>query len=114
VSSADALAAAGLAGQRLLEVEKILARPASLASMTDAVESLEQACLEWPALMACLTDREAWESLARQIARLEQIAGHGVVFLQAIETVGASARGYTADGEPARQPVGPATVNCRG
>jgi len=114
VSSADALAAAESAGQRLLEVEKILARPASPGSLADAAESLEQACREWPALMACLTDRAAWESLAQQIGRLERLAGHGAGVLQAMETLGASARGYTADGEPARQPVGPATINCRG
>lgn len=114
MSEAESLAAAEQASQRLLEVERLLVRPESPALLADAVESLQEACREWPALMACLTDRAAWESLARQIHRLERLAGQGKETTQVMETLSASARGYTPCGEPAQQPAGPANINCRG
>ena len=114
MTGADASAAADAAGRKLLEVERLLERPTSPVSLAGAVEKLEEACGQWPALMACLTDRVAWESLARQISRLERLAGHGAEVLRVMETLSASARGYTADGEPTRPASEPAKIDCRG
>ena len=114
MSGVDSPAAAEAAYRRLLEVEEQLARPESPAVLAEAVERLEQSCREWPALMACVTDRAVWESLAQQIRRLERLAEHGGGMLRAMDTVSASERGYTACGEPAQQPAGPAKIDCRG
>lgn len=106
--------AVGEAARWLREAESQLARPESPASIDRAVERLEQACRLWPALMACLTDRAAWDSLAAQIRRLERLANEGAAAYRAAEAIGRSARGYTSDGEPAPAALGPASVDCRG
>lgn len=100
--------------QHLAEVESRLARPAGAPEVEEAVESLEQACREWPALMACVTDRAVWESLAQQIARLERLAVEGGEALRTMEVLNSSARGYSGTGAPAKTGAGPAKIDCRG
>jgi hypothetical protein len=106
--------AIGEAAGWLEEAESLLARPESPASIERAVERLERACRLWPGLMACLTDRAAWDSLAAQVRRLERLAGEGAAAYRAAELISRSRRGYTIEGEPALAAPGPASVDCRG
>lgn len=98
----------------LKDAEALLASPDSPAAVDSAVEKLELACRDWPALMACVTDRAVWDSLAAQIRRLERLADQGANSFAAAEHIGRSARGYTNHGEPARAALRPANLDCRG
>lgn len=105
---------AGLWAEQLGDVERRLVRPANSLDLEQAVESLEQACRDWPALMACVTDKAVWESLALQLGRLERLATEGSEALKAMEVLHSSARGYSESGEPAKSAAGPAKIDCRG
>lgn len=102
------------AAERLESAGRRLESPESPEDLELAVFELEQACREWPPLMACLTDRTAWESLASQIRRLERLAEQGGRLTSAMQTLNGSARGYTGRGEPAAAPDQPAKLDCRG
>lgn len=99
---------------RLESVERWLTHPASPRDLDAAVAELEQACRQWPALMACVTDRAAWDSLARQLRRLETLADTGQQTAEALAAVNGASRGYTDRGEPAALSGHPAQLDCRG
>ncbi len=98
----------------LRDAEALLTNPQSPACVDSAVERLELACRHWPLLLACVTDRAAWDSVAVQIRRLEQLADQAITSFAAADLIGRSARGYTKHGEPARAALRPASLDCRG
>ncbi len=99
---------------RLESVERWIANPETPQDLEAAVAELEQACRQWPSLMACVTDKEVWASLARQLSRLERLADAGRQTAEALSAANGASRGYTDRGEPAGPPGLPAKLDCRG